>query len=199
MRVVRASQRTQGAPPRPRRKLTPVQAAGKVSTYTAPVSDPGGRERPQSWDLYSRDGLWHYERQDDGGSTPWAAVFLPTGQRREHFGTVADARAATYGAALVERLRREAFAAALRTGPDGPRATGHRAVAVHLRLAGLVDGHEAEHRCRCGGYLAVITRRRDLGHLDACEQCYTPGEGLPTALCVRAANHRFCGDPQPVE
>lgn len=184
------------AGPKPRRELTPIWPASTRTTNRAPVTNPHeGPTRPERWDVYSRDELWHYERQDGLPRIFWTAIFLPTGQRREWLPNLADARAAT-AAGLVDQLRREAFALALRSRLDDPdREKGHRWLAIHMRVAKTVQGDEADHRCVCGGFLAVVTREGDVAHLDACDRCYTYGRKLPTEQCPAAADHKFCGDP----
>lgn len=183
--------------PRVRRTLTPVWDSKKQPTFVAPVKDAGGRARPQSWQAFSRDGLWNYQRYETGGRTAWRVTYLPTGQTRDDFSGKDDARAAT-AHRLVDELRTEAFARALRTTLDDPdRPAGHAQLAVHLRLARVVDGQEAKHRCECGGFIGDVTSDGDLAHLDACDLCYTYGRGLPLKTCPNAGQHRFCGDPVP--
>jgi hypothetical protein len=184
-----------GLGPRPRRKLTPVWPVSKTLTFVAPKSDPFGKSRPEGWDVFSRDGLWHYQRYETGARTAWRIVFLPTGQIVDGFGNVRDARAET-AAGLSDRLAGAAFAAALRSRlDDEQRPQGHRQLAIHMRVAGKTTGSEADHRCVCGGFLAVVTSSGDLAHVDACDDCYTPGRGLPAEQCPAAATHRFCGSP----
>lgn len=180
---------------RRRRVLTPIWPPTKRPTFIAVVKDAGGRSRPENWDVFSRDGLWHYQRQDDGCRTPWLIIFRPTGQITGEFGTLAASRHETAQPRLLPKLRSEAFTGALRTPVDDPdRADAHRWLAVHMRLQKM-GASEALHRCVCGGYLAPVTRAGDVAHLDACPSCYRPGRGLPEGQCPRAARHRFCGDP----
>lgn len=188
--------RTSGGP-KQRRPLTPVWPASKTPTWYAPASDPHGRTRPEHWDLYSRDGLWHYERYENGPRTSWRVVYLPTGQVREGYTGKTAALEATADR-LVDQLRGEAFTLALRSRLDDPRRPlGHRWLAIHLRVAGVLAGAEAKHRCVCGGFLATVTTDGDLAHIDACDRCYRYGKTLPRDLCAHADRHRFCGDPAP--
>lgn len=184
--------------PDPRRGKTLVWPASRKPTWFAPKSDPNGRSRPEEWDLFSRDGLWHYARMETGTRSVWHAIYLPTGQWRE-YGSKNAAREETF-AGLAEHLATEAFALALRTElGDRSRPAGHRMLAIHLRMDGRTVGQEADHRCTCGGFLAVVTRSGDLAHLDACERCYTYGRTLPRrrSRCRSRVGHRFCGNPIP--
>ena len=186
------------SPPQPRRKLTPILDGKKEPTYRAPKSDPFGATRAEGWDVYSRDGLWHYHRLDTGGQrgARWLITLLPTGQTYGPLANRDDARSET-ASGLLERMRSEAFTLALRSRIDDElRGHGQRWLAIHLRLAGVVKGEEAMHRCVCGGFLSTVTRDGDVAHLDACDRCYTYGsKGLPTEQCPHAGQHRFCNDP----
>ncbi len=186
------------APRRGRRTLTPINAVTKSPTFTAPVSAPGATSRPETWDAHSRDGLWHYQRQDDGTRTPWVVALIPTGQVHSgEYAKLSDARAAT-AAGLLNTLRGQAYELALRSPLEDPgRADGHRWLAIHMRLAGVGAGADADHRCHCGGYLVVATRNGDLAHVDVCPRCYQWGEGVAGKDCSHAGEHRFCGHPAP--
>lgn len=185
-----------GAGPATRRALTPVWPVEKQTTNVRPVSAPWTKQRPEGWDMFSLDGLWHYQRYETGKATNWRVIFLPTGQMVEGYPAKNDGRADT-AAGLQERLAIGAFSLALRSRLDDPdRAQGHRWLATHMRVSGKSAGVEADHRCECGGFLAVVTRGGDLAHVDACDRCYRYGRGLPAQACVNAAGHRFCGDPR---
>jgi hypothetical protein len=182
--------------PRERRKKTPVWPASRRPTWFAPKSDPNGRQRLEAWDLFSRDGRWHYQREETSLRPVWRTIFVPTGQWRE-FASKDTAREETF-AGLADELAREAFTLALRTpaAEDGERARGHRLLAIHMRVSGRTRGAECDQRCACGGWLAQVSRAGDLAHLDACERCYTPGQGLPQRRCRDHEQHRFCGRPR---
>ena len=191
------------APAAARAPRTTLANAAKIPTFNAPVSRPGGRwaddgkrDRvlPDSHQRVhaarSACGRWAYTRVEGG---QWLVEFVPTGQRREAFGSLDAARQATYGEnGLLLELRREAFTAAL----VELTAQGQRWLAVHMRLAGLVV---AELRCECGGILTQVTRRGDLGHVDACRECLVDGQIGPGTRCEHAQAHNFCGTPTTVE
>lgn len=181
-------------PPPPRRRKTPVWPADKRPTWFAPKSDPQGRSRPETWDAFSRDGLWHYQRVETKARWAWHAIYLPTGQWRE-FTSLAAAREETQ-AGLAQQLATEAFSKALRSRYDDPdREDGQRLLAIHLRVSGRTAGEEADHRCQCGGFLGMVTSGGEIAHLDACDHCYTVGAGLPQKRCPKQAEHRFCPIP----
>lgn len=178
----------------PRKRVTrgPMTPVTRVrhNTFAAPVSDPGGRQRLETWVATSRDGLWRYERDDDGATTPWSVTYLPTGQARDGYGQLDDAREATAGR-LLDELRAVAYGAAL--GPE-PTVDGHRWLAVHMRIVG---GDESDYRCECGGLLVKATRNGSrLAHVDACDECHTHGKAGITAGC--SGSHMFCAAPTPV-
>lgn len=184
----------------PQRRRGPMTALARVErreTFTRPVSDPGGATRPEIWAACSADDLWSYHRIDDEG-TPWLIVYRPTGQQVVPYGTLAAAREATAGG-LLDELRRRAYLAAFHGEDTKSRADGQRWLAVHMRGAGTTYGADPDWRCRCGGYLLEATGDGRLAHVDCCRECYTPGAGLVGDTCVVAPDHRFCGDPQPIE
>jgi hypothetical protein len=187
--VERPSRATRVPVPRGR-PMTPITGKRYISTFIAPVSDPGGRSRREMWGARSKCGAWRYDRQDDGIGTLWTVTYVPTGQTREGYGNLNAARRDT-AAGLLAELRSEAFVAGLL----GHTAQGHRWLAVHMRVAGA---DEAEARCVCGGLLVRATRDGKWGHVDGCDLCYRHGEGLD-ATCIRRKAHKFCGWPVPVE
>lgn len=172
--------------------MTPVLQE-TMETFTAPLSDPGGRHRPETWRARSVDGLWDYERIDDDG-TLWTVAYRPTGQQRPGYFTLNEAREQT-AAHLLAQLRAEAVAAAKDTSDTDRRATGQRWLAIHLRLAGA---DESTATCRCGGLLVEATMTGDVRvHVDACSDCHTTGQPGIAEACPRAAEHLFCADPTP--
>lgn len=180
-----------GAPPAARQPMTRLAAVERNATFRAPVTRPGEGTRNERWAATSHCGVWEYVRIDDGASTPWRAEYVPTGQYRETFGTLDDARRATAGWLLGE-FRREAFTAAIVDGT----VEGHRWLAVHMRHAGDVG---AERRCECGGLLVQATRDGKLAHVDACRECLEQGGTVHAGTsCELAGEHRFCGAPSPV-
>ena len=183
--------------PRRRGPLTPLGAVVRRDTFTAPVSNPGGATRAEVWSADSADGLWRYERLDEAG-TPWAVTFVPTGQSRRSYTSLDDAREATAGTMLAE-FRSWAMAAAFDYDhSDASREAGQRWLAVHLRIAGLGEGGDADWRCQCGGLLVEVTSDGRLGHVDACRACYTYGRGYSgaaAAACEHRTAHRVCGTP----
>jgi hypothetical protein len=173
---------------RPRGPMTEVKI-GYASTFAAPVADPGGRTRPESWSAVSLDGLWAYERVDVE-ATPWSVTYLPTGQTCDSYRTLDDAREATAGP-LLDELRRVAMSAAYQPGDPANRAAGQRWLAIHLRLAGATA---VDVGClSCGGLLAVIATDGRFGHVDACSVCRDSMD----VGCHLAGDHRFCADPEP--
>jgi len=57
--------------------------------------------RPEAWAAVSRDGIWHYRREESPG-TPWLVEHLPTGEIALMSGTLRAARIATAdGSALA--------------------------------------------------------------------------------------------------
>lgn len=180
--------------PRPLGPLTPLGTTTNRPTYVRPVTDPGGVTRPEVWEATSADGLWRYVRNDDDGTT-WTIELIPTGQTMLT-GRLDDARRQTAGG-LLARFRTAAYAAAW--GPIVERGEGQRLLAIHMRLAGLGLGDDADARCVCGGVIAVVTSTGRLGHLDVCAECYTYGQGMIGQPCPDPARHRFCGLPEPAE
>lgn len=165
----------------------------KADTFLRPISDPGGATREETWQATSIDGFWYYQRFE-GDGTPWAVCYLPTGQTKETYPNLDDAREHTAGLLLAE-LRGEAFTAAF--VPDDPqrRVAGQRLLAIHMRIAAQQPAFDlvVEANCVCGGLLTHATRT-NLVHVDACAACWSAGTGI-TAPCGQSARHRFCADP----
>ena len=74
--------------------MTPLAPHSKIMWPTF-TSGPGGRTRNECWGAASKSGAWFYERTEEPG-TPWVVIHLPTGDIWERFGTLADARRATF-------------------------------------------------------------------------------------------------------
>lgn len=176
-----------GRPARPVGPKTPVTAFTEP-TFVAPVTDPGGAQQLQEWSAISHDGRWRYDREP-GDNTPWTVTYLPTGQVRDWFANLDDAREQTAGP-LLSQLRGEAYLAAFHSTDADQRAVGQRWLAVHMRLAGATN---VDARCGCGGLLAVSTGDGRYAHVDACDTCKRPGP----QPCATPAQHRFCADPDP--
>ncbi len=180
--------------PRPKTPIIPMIPPAPDPAVTAGTSH-GTATGPGrgTWPATSDDGLWHYVR--DPTNPPQVTVtFVPTGQTA----TIADldrAREATFDGTLLAHLRGQAYLAAYnKNATRADRAAGQRLLALHLRAAGDTDVSTSCHRC--GGMLTTATRDgRRHAHVDACDTCAT---GLPDGRCPHAAEHRFCGDPDPV-
>lgn len=183
-----------------RRPMTPITNLIMRDTFRAPLRRPGADSRDEIWGATSTDGRWTYERFDDGARTDWSVTYVPTGQRvDERYSTLTTARRETGPAGnLLGELRGRAFTAATNGRDTDERQTGHRLLALHLRAMGA---DEADARCACGGVLVVADQGGRLVHVDACDECWTPGTGYEpgaeTAKC--RGEHVFCGRPQRVE
>jgi hypothetical protein len=193
-----------GMSPEPRRARGPMTAVEVEhdETFPAPVTDPGGRAQQQTWRAWSvdrigrRDGLWFYERHEGEGS-PWSVTYLPTGQVRDGFTSLDDAREATAGT-LLNELRTESVGLALDSADTAVRLAGQQILAVHVRIAG---GTAVDAGCACGGLLAEARADGTMAHVDACPACQPLGALTITSPCPAAETgerHQFCADPRPV-
>lgn len=179
-----------------RRVLTPIVEPGRAATFLSPVRNPGGPTRLENWHTTSRDGLWSYERIDDVG-TLWRVTYVPTGQTRDGYASLPDARAATAGE-LPGELRAEALRGAVDVElANDDRARAQRWLGWYLREAvnGGADLGPIV-RCQCGGLLVEIGYRGAdcLVHVDACRGCWTPGAPGFAPAGARC-EHRVCGEP----
>jgi hypothetical protein len=196
-----------GAPRRRRARgpLTPVRTEQR-ETFVNPVTEPGGRKRLEVWHAASVDGSWSYERVDDhDAGTPWTVTYAPTGQTREGYPLLDDAREDTASGKLGAALRWEALQRAVDPALEvAARAVAQGWLGRYLVEQLVADGQpvEAEARCECGGLLVSLELQgeRRWAHLGACDECLTYGSG-EWSPDPEVCEHRACGAlfPMPAE
>jgi hypothetical protein len=177
--------------------MTPVKEE-KDATFTRPIGDPGGETRMEVWRATSVDEMWYYERLEGDGSL-WLVCYNPTGQTRDGYTTLGEARQHTAGR-LLHELRTEAYTAAFLSTDPVEQQTGHRWIAIHMRIAAKQANGQVDvmATCGCGGWLTICAEkpRRLWAHVDACNQCRPDGGDVVTAdPCPNADFHLHCGRP----
>ncbi|GLY08299.1 hypothetical protein [Actinoplanes sp. NBRC 101535] len=95
---------TTARPARLRSTLTPLDPA---LTVKAPRQTEAGLTGLETWEATSADHQWHYIR-DDGGSTPWTALYKPLGIGRDHLSLAAARAWSFHTRAALADLRAEA-------------------------------------------------------------------------------------------
>lgn len=181
-----------------------------------PVTD-----RPPAYnapgDTVSLDGVWTFTHELAHDGTQVVATHLATGLARV-FPTHDDAVAWTVGGRAIADLIGDAVDEA--TGLTFPEAKAEARAAL-IRLGALLPaGTEVEHRCGCGGYLA-LGPARTLVHVDTCEDevwgwlqvtrtraTRPAGRRTVTDIATRradrhdcpdAAGHKVCPTPEAVQ
>lgn len=188
--------------------LTPLD---DTLTKSFPRVTPGGQlSAPEISQAVSACHRWLYDRLE-GPTTPWVALYQPTGQAVS-FGRLAAARGWTaYEDAALAHLRGQATDVIARGGhtdaivlrfvagrqvrvAEEPDVVGERLAHAYRHVAvldGRLIGGDPDGICSCGGFLI------DQVHADVCPECVTRPRDAQLR-CRKLAEHQACPTADPV-